>query len=350
MKKTTRSLLISALILFCTGLLVAIGTTLYAKIAKIEVYDIKEKARTIENLSVTIDEILSHSPESNYVKQVSQSKFTRIDLSSYAGNVVLKVEDGDPTLVLDKTNTNNLTYSVVGDTLVVSEVDPVGFMGFYMDKGGISFKGLRHTFHPGNAVNGEKTITIKVPATFPLTQVDIFSAFGDVTIDGVSVSTLNVEADCGNVNVKNLTNPDGKVSIEGNFTDVEMDKNHYSNCVISTHFGNIKTSLLENTNASTILDLWCGKTEVKTAPPTTHYKLSLVTTIGSISRNGKEVGKKLNSDGSGAARISSSIFLGDFILESELREKEPVEPELAPSDNANAPAEVPETTSEQSAS
>ena len=350
MKKTTCSLLISALILFCTGLLVAIGTTLYAKIAKIEVYDIKEKARTIENISISIDEILSHSPESNYVKQVTQTKFNRIDLSSYVGDVILTTDEGEPTLVLDEANTNNLTYSVVGDTLVVSEVDPVGFMGFYMDKGGISFKGLRHTFHPGNAINSEKTITIKLPATFPLTQVDIFSAIGDVTVDGIAASSINVKANCGTVSVKNLTNPDGKISVEGNFTDVEMEKNFYTNCVISTHFGNIKTSLLENTNASTILDLWCGKTDVKTAPPTTHYKLSLVTSIGSISRNGKEIGKKLNSDGSGAARISSSIFLGDFNLRSELGEKEPLEPELAPSDPTNDPAQVPETSSEQAAS
>lgn len=350
MKKTTRSLLISALILFCTGLLLAIGTTLYSKIAKVEVYDIKQKARTIESLSVTIDEILSHSPESNYVKQVSQTKFSRIDLSSFVGNVELSVAEDDPVLVLDEANTNNLSYSVVGDTLVVSEVDPVGFMGFYMDKGGISFKGLRHTFHPGNAVNGEKTITIKLPATYTLTQVDIFSSIGDVTIDGISVATLNVESDYGDVKIKNLSNADGKISIKGNFTDVEMEKNFYSNCVISTHFGKIETSLLENTNASTILDLWCGKVSVKTTPPTTHYKLSLATSVGAISRNGKEVGKKLNSDGSGAARISSSIFLGDFILRSELGEKEPVEPELAPADPAADPNQVPEVSSEQPAS
>lgn len=350
MKKTTRSLLISALILFCAGLLLAIGTTLYAKISKVEVYDIKQKARTIESLSVTIDEILAHSPESNYVKQVSQTKFSRIDLSSYVGDVVLSTAEGEPSLALDEANTNNLSYTVVGDTLVVEEVDPVGFMGFYMDKSGISFKGLRHTFHPGNAVNSEKTITIKLPATYNLTQVDIYSSIGNVTVDGISVATLNVESDYGNVKIKNLTNTNGKISIKGNFTDVDMDKNFYSNCAISTHFGKINTTLLENTNASTILDLWCGKINVKTAPPTTHYKLSLVTSIGAISRNGKEIGKKLNSDGSGAARISSSIFLGDFVLRSELGEKEPVEPELAPANPSSDPNQVPDVSSEQVAS
>lgn len=350
MKKTTRSLLISALILFCTGLLLAIGTTLYAKISKIEVYDIQKKARTIENISVSIDEILAHSPDSNYVKQVSQTKFSKIDLSSFVGDVVLSVSEEEPSIVFEEANTNNLSYSVVGDTLVVSEVDPVGFMGFYIDKSGLSFKGLRHIFHPGNAINSGKTITVKLPSTFNLTQIDIYSSIGNVTVDGISAASLNIESGNGDVTIKNLSNADGKITIKGNLTDVEMEKNLYTNCAISTHFGNIKTNLLENTNASTILDLWCGDIDVKTAPPTTHYKLSLVTSIGSISRNEKEIGKKLNSDGSGAARISSNIFLGDFNLRSELGEKEPIETESAPVDPNADPTMVPETSSEQAAS
>ncbi len=314
MKKTTRSLLISALILFCTGLLLAFGTSLYAKISKIEVYDVAKKARTIETLSIDIDEILKHSPESNFVKQVSQTKFSRIDLSSFVGDVVICVGKDDTELILDEANTNNISYSVIGDTLTVGEVDPVGFMGFYMDKGGISFKGLRHMFNPGNATNGGKTITIKVPASLALTQVDVYSNIGDVTIDGISVATLNVQVGNGNLSLKNLANADGKINIKGNFVDVEMEKNLYSNCAISTRFGNIETKLLENSNASTILDLWCGNIDVETAHPTTYYKLSISTTMGSITRNSKNFDKKLNSDGNGAARISSAVFLGDFNL------------------------------------
>ena len=317
MKKTTRSLLISALILFCTGLLLAFGTTLYAKIKKIEVYDVAKKARTIENISVGIDEILTHSPESNYVKQLSQNKFTRIDLSSFVGDVIIVATDEEESnLRLDETNTNNITYSVIGDTLTVSEVDPVGFMGFYVGKGGISFKGLRHMFNPGNATNGDKTITIKVPSSLSLTQVDVYSNIGNVTIDGISVATLNVDVRNGNLKIKNLLNAEGKINVKGNFVDVEMEKNLYANCAISTRFGTIKTKLVENSDTSTILDLWCGDIDVETAHSTTFYKLSISTSVGTVFNNEKDCGKKLNSDGSGAARISSGIFFGDFNLNS----------------------------------
>ena len=314
MKKTTRSLLISALILFCSGLLLALCTSLYAKIAKIEVLDVEKKARTIETKTITIDDILALSPESNYVKQLSQTKFSRIDLTSFVGDVVLCVGGENTEVIFDKANTNNLSYAVVEDTLTVSEVDPVGFMGFYMDRGGVSFKGLRHMFSPGNATNSKKTITIKVPASLALTQVDVYSSIGDVTIDGISAFTINVESGNGTIDLKNLSNPESKISLKGNFSDIKMKKNLYTNCAVSSRFGTIETHLLENSNASTILDLWCGDIDVETDLPTTSYKLSLATSFGAISRNNKEVGKKLNSDGDGAARISSGIFWGDFNL------------------------------------
>jgi len=346
MKKTTRSLLISALILFCTGLLIAVGTMLYAKIAKVEVYDVAKKARTIETLTVSIDEILTHSPESNYVKQLSQSKFTRIDLSSFVGDVVLCTTDKDAEIHLDQTNTNNLSYSVVGDTLTISEVDAVGFMGFYIDKGGVSFKGLRHMFNPGNATNGKKTITVRIPAGQTLTQVDVSSSIGDVTVDGISASLIQIDSDKGAVQIKNLTNADGKIVVNGNFTDVEMSKNLYANCAVSTHFGDIKSKLMENTNTSTILDLWCGKINVETDYPTTYYKLSISTTLGSVTRNGEETDKKLNSDGGGAARISSRIFVGDFDLKFTGGE----DSNYKQADEAPENTDVPETTEEATAS
>lgn len=343
MKKNTRSLLITSLILFCAGLLLAICTSLYAKISKIEVLDVEKKARTIENVTITIDDILKNSPESNYVKQLSESKFNRIDLSSFVGDVVITTSNDVDELVLKEANTNNIEYSIVGDTLTVKEVDAVGFMGFYVDKGGVSFKGLRHMFSPGNAINAKKIIEIKVPASLLLAQVDVYSRFGDVLIDGISSERINVESGNGTVEIKNLSNGEGKISVIGNFTDVELKNNLYLNCAVSTHFGDIKTHLIENSNTSTILDLWCGDIDVTTDLPTSLYKLSLSTSIGSISRNEKEVGKKLNCDGTGSARISSGIFLGDFHLNFSGDYKEDTIKTTEVPDTTQAP----ETTTEQ---
>ena len=312
MKKTTRSLLISALILFCAGLILALCASLYAKINKIQVYDVPEKAQTIENRTVKIDDVLKNSPESNYVKKLSETKFTNIDLTSYTGKVVICSGGKDTEIVLDKANTNNISYTVVGDTLTVKDVDAVGFMGFYINKGGISFKGLRHMFNPGNPTNSDKTVTVKIPADFLLSEVVVSSSIGDVVVDGISAEVINVQSKSGTVHIKNQKYADAKITVNGSFTNVKMSNNQYSNCAISTQFGNIETHLLETSNKSTILDVWCGKISVKTDLPTSQYKLSVSTQSGVVSRNGKEIGKKLSNDGNGIVRITSTVFVGDF--------------------------------------
>ena len=90
----------------------------------------------------------------------SETEFSKVDLTSFAGNIVIRPSDGETRLVLEHTNVNNISYSIIGETLVVKEVDPVGFFGIYIDEDGFSFKGLRQVFGPGNSANTGKTITL----------------------------------------------------------------------------------------------------------------------------------------------------------------------------------------------
>lgn len=315
MKKTTHSLLVTSLILFCAGLLLTIVTSMYAKVKKIEVFDVEKKERTIVNTTLSIDQILDKSPDANFVKHLSPTKYSRLDLTSYSGKIVICPGEEDTQVVLEEANAANLELAVIGDALTVREVDPVGYLGFYIDKGGVSFKGLRHIFNPGNAINSDKIVTLKIPQSVALSQIDVFSSIGDITLDGVNANFINVHSVKGTIDVKNLTNATSKITINGNFTDVEMDNNLYSSCAISSRFGDIKTHVLENSNGSTILDLWIGDINVKTDTPTSLYKLSIATTYGQVIRNSENVGKTLNNDGFSAARISSSIFKGNFNLE-----------------------------------
>lgn len=314
MKKTTISLLTTALILFCSGILLATFASLHAKISKIEVFDVETKESKIETLSLSIDDVLKNSPESNYVKKQSSTKYTRIDLTSFVGDVIICTGGQETEIVLEETNTNNLECFVEGDALTIREVDPVGFMGFYVDDSGVTFRGLRHTFHPGNAVNSDKIITVKIPDGLTLNQIDVFATIGNITIDGISADTVNAESGKGLISIKNLKNSESKISVKGNFTNIEMEENQYSNCAISTRFGKINASLLEDAKASTILDLWYGSINVETLLPTSEYKLSITTGNGVVKRNSETIGDTLNHDGTSPARISSSIVIGDFNL------------------------------------
>ncbi len=317
MKKTTRSLLLTALILFCAGLLLSLVFSLIAKTSDIKVFDFNKKASTIETVSVSIDDVLAISPDSNYMKKLSKKAFSRIDISSYAGDVVLRKESEKSGLHFDKTNTNNISYSIIGDTLTIKETDPVGLLGLYISDDGFSFRGLRHIFSSGNRINASKTVTVFIPEDTVLDEIEIISSVGNVELDGVSAPEVNITSSFGKVLIKNTKDENGKFNIKGNFTDVSLENCLYTNCSVTTKFGEINAKMPLHKEQSTILDVWCGDVIVKTELPVGDYKLSLSTTIGEISHNNKSIGKKMNEAGKTASRISSNIIFGKFELLSE---------------------------------
>ena len=342
MKKTTRSLLITALILFCTGLLLSLSASLYAIITHQKIFDVEKKDKNIESITVGIDDILSHSPNSNFVKKLSDSHFTQIDVTSFAGNVKICTGAEKTELILKKANTSNLNYEIVGGTLKIEEVDPVGFCGIYIGKDGLTFKGLRHIFSPGNAINSRKTIILNLAKDTPLAELNISSYMGNVICEKISAEKIDIHSTIGDIRLKDLANESAKITISGSLTDIDLENNAYSSCSVNTKFGDIDVDLKDQVGQSTILDLWCGDVDMETALPTTYYKLSISTTLGSIERNDKHCGKKLSDSGSTASRISSGILMGDFSLSFKGKDESkfipPVKEELpAGSEAGNTP-------------
>ncbi len=325
MKRTTRSLLITALILFCAGLLITLIFSLVAKVNGIKVFDFEKKATTIESIFVEYDDILEKSPESNYMKKLSKKVFSRIDITSFVGDVTLCKSDKKNGVSFKNTNTNNISYSIVGDTLIIKETDPVGIFGLYIDENGFSFRGLRHIFSSGNRVNSSKELTIYIPTKIDLDKIEIASSIGDVKLDGVSAPEVNITSSFGDVEVENAKDEHAKFRIIGSFTDVSLNSNVYSSCSVSTKFGNVSAKLPKHkTEQSNIFDVWVGDVKVSTKLPTNDYKLSLSTTIGKVEQNSKSTGNKLNEPGKTSSRISSDIFIGNFFLSSKAKTTENV--------------------------
>lgn len=314
MKKTTKSLLISALILFCAGLLLALSASLYSLITHKKIFEIEKKDRKIETITVGIDEILSISPDSNFVKKLSNTPFTQIDITNFAGDIKIKTGAEETELSLKKANTNNLKYEIVGGTLKIEELDPVSFGGICIGKDGLSFKGIRHIFSKGNPINSQKTIELTLAKGTILNEINIDSYAGNILCEKVNAEKINIKSTIGNVICKNLENETGKIEIKGSISDIDLQNNAYSSCSVQSKFGNIEGTLSNQIGQSTILDLWCGDIDLETSLPTNFYKLSLSSTLGNIERNDKSYGKKLSDSGSTASRISGTILLGNFDL------------------------------------
>lgn len=338
MRKSTKSLLITSLILFCAGLFLAVGSAIFVKVKGIDPYGVVEKQKVIENKTISLPQLLEASPESNFVKKLSPKEFHRIDLSSYTGDIVVRSADVT-SIELQKTNTANLTCSIIGETLTIAEEDQVGILGVYINDEGFSFKGLRHIFGPGNSANLKKVVIVNIAKDFPIDQINIDSKIGDVLVDGITATTLNITAKNGNVELKNLPNVDGKISVKGDTADVEIEDCYYNSCNISVKIGDITADILDLSAVSNVFESWIGNVEIETDLPTTQYKLSLSSTFGSISRNGSLIGKDCKESAENASRITANALLGSISLDFEGDD----ESLYVPVDSESTTEEVPQT-------
>lgn len=315
MKKTTKSMLITALILFCAGLLLALGSALFVKIRGIDPFGVPDIINVIENKEFSLNDILANSPESNFMKKLSKKEYSRIQLISYSGNIEICSTDGETRVELIDANTSNLKVEIIGETLTVEEIDGVNIMGIHLNREGFSFKGLRQIFNAGNSANSSRIIRIYLSKNIAVDQIDVSSIDGDIKIDAVSAELLNIDADFGNIDIKELSASSGRVNINGNINNVTLSnlKNIIS-ATVSVKFGNIEANIGGNTEFTSTLETWIGNVTIKTKEPTTFYRLSLSTSIGEILRNGSSFGKKLSDSSTTANRVTSTTVLGDISI------------------------------------
>lgn len=329
MKRTTKSLLVSAVVLLFAGLLLALCSSMYVKMHGIDAFGIASVEPMIENKTLSLADILADSKESDYNNKLSELPFTKVDVISYAGDVI--VRSGKETSVeLQHADTNNLSLSVVGNTLTVREMEPVGFLGVFADESGFSFKGLRQIFGPGNTLNTEKVIIVTIGEDVALESLTVLSTLGDVTIDKASAEAVNVESNTGNVCLINMANSEASISVKGNFTGITLENCLYDACNLSTKIGKIYAVLNDTTltdlTKSIVLDSWMGDVSVYTHVPVDAYKLSISTAFGAVSKNGEALGKECKNHSISGCRISSTVYLGNVLIsyadgdESQYRE------------------------------
>ena len=352
MKKTTKSLLVAALILFCVGALLALSSMLFVKFKKIDPFGIEQTQVAIADKTVSLAEILAVSDQSNYRKKLSSHEFLKIDLLSYAGNIV--VQSGKEfSLDFKKANLNNLHYEIIGDTLTVNEVKPVGFFGVFIGSDGVSYKGLRQIFGPGNSANVSRTITLTIPDDFVLDEVLLRSALGDTQLSGVSAKKISIVNSVGDVTVSDLPCSDSKVTIEGTFCDISIKECRYTSLAVATKLGSITAYLAADSATATVLDAWFGNVSITTHYPYQNYKWNASTMLGTVSTQNKAQGKSFTENGETAnSRITSTLIVGSvniFDLGETLPAPVNEEPKEDNSDTAVAPdvTETAETPSNE---
>ena len=337
MKKTTKSMLITALILFCAGLLLALGSALFVKIRGIDPFGVPHITKVIENKELSLNDILSASPDSNYMKKLSKKEYSRVSFTSFAGDIEIYSTEGETKVELLDANTSNLNVEIIGETLTVEEIDGVSFMGIHINRDGFSFKGLRQIFGSGNSANSTKVIKLYLSKNIAVDQIDISSIIGDITVDSISTELTNIYADFGNISIDALSSVSGKLNIKGSVNNVKLSNMENITSTVSTRIGDIEADIGGKSDFNTILDAWLGNITVKTEEPTSFYKLALSSTLGNVLRNGEPFGQKLNDSSTTAKRVTAATIFGDvsiaFIDGDENKYKENLEENITSEQN-----------------
>lgn len=314
MRKTTKSLLLASLLMLCAGILLTLGSFLFIKIADIDPYGVEQIPAHIEDKEVSLTEILSLSPNSNYVKKLSLSEFSKLDLLNFAGDLMICPTTEETHLSLKNTNTSNLSYEIIGDTLIVKEINPVGFFGLYVSGDGFTFKGLRQIFSSGIKANTGKSVTLYVNENTKLSQITVDSKIGDVLLDGIYTENATISCSNGNVTLQGLLCDTTKISVAGSLCDITANDCHFAILNCKTRLGSISAKIMDLPNQSLILDALCGKVNILTDAPTSNYKLTFTTMFGSITKNGETLGKELSLPTHTQSRISSTLIVGNVCI------------------------------------
>lgn len=308
MKKTTKSLLIASLILVIAGLVLALVTLLVAAIMKIDVFGVDAVKRVSVSEDHTLTSILKNSPDADYSRALTTVPYTDISVTSYVGKVEIVPTEGETHVALSNATPDNIQVQVIGSTLTVAEQKQVGFMGIFVDEKGISFKGIRQIFGPGNSANAKKVMTIFLNKEDNVQSITVRSTFGDVRIEDIQAQSLSLQATAGKGYVKGVTCD--RMDITKTFGKLVLEDNVCISANASVHFGSVNAHLPHSNDQSTVVDLWVGKCSFTTQSSLDRYKLALNATIGSVAKNGKGNGKSLQEFSDTANRISSSVLIG----------------------------------------
>jgi hypothetical protein len=104
------------------------------------------------------------------------------------------------------------------------------------------------------------------------------------------------------------------MNLLGDTTNFSIENSIYASCNITTKIGNISAKIPSELCKSTVLSSWLGNVEITSDVPTSAFKLTLDSVVGSVYKNGINVGKSLKDSSQNANRITAETILGKVVL------------------------------------
>ncbi len=316
MKHSTKSMLRTAVILFAAGLLLTTSCYIYAAANNIDIYGVSSSKAQYVSYKETIGEVLSRSPDASKNKEIDPlyPDFSSLEIYSQVGDIELKSTDGETHIEYENVDVNNLKCEILGDTLSISEIDPVSFMGISIKNDGIAFDGLRQIFNSKSSLNKDRKIIIYLNSDTVLESISANANVGGVLLDSVSAREATLNVAYGQATVSNCDFAGGTVKINGDVSDITFERNTYSMCNIAIIQGDIFAVVSEGkSNIETTL----GNVSVTSTKKLSDYTIRMSTNYGKVKVEGEEMKDTEYNQSGSSDYIWAKAGFGNLTVSSE---------------------------------
>lgn len=236
MKKSTKSLLLTALIMFCVGVLLTTVCFCVAYSTKVDVFQENEREFNVGSVSYSLEEMLDLSDA------FSADTLQHLSLQMQAADLVFCGTDGETHIEFYNVDQNNLHFSFSAGTLNISEEKEMNRFGFQVKDGEVSFDGLRHLFHRPSTTPTPRVIVYWNPAN-ELSTVRLNATVGSVTVEELPKNASLFSAlTYGNISASNLNAPDGAVELRTTVGALSLTDSSFSTAALHTSVGSVSVS------------------------------------------------------------------------------------------------------------
>jgi len=159
--------------------------------------------------------------------------------------------------------------------------------------------------------NNKCNMTLTIPSGTVLSNTDIISDVGNITINNTESRNISVESDVGNVIIESCTFESSE--IEGDVGNIETNKSELGKTNIETDTGNIDITDCKFKDIEVYNDV--GNVELDAISDISNYDIDLLTDLGSVRFNGEKQKKHFYqkaSSSSGSYNMSIETDIGDI--------------------------------------
>lgn len=309
MKRSTKSTLIAALIVFTLGVLLATVSFVVALSLEVDIYDDEGRNYNFASTHYTLSDLRTQGGLSE-----SQS-ISELNVDLQVAHVRLQLTDGETQIELHNADLENLSIGYHTGVLTLEETNAVNRFGFAIDQGEISFGGLRHLFHSVSNRPLAEIVILWNP-------VDEISAFrlgltcGTISVDGLpDTAALHTSLTFGSVDIRNCTAPEQTATASVTAGSITSENNLFSALACKA---TCATFSLLHTDCAVNANVAFGRIRCVTSSENANCLLRANTTFGSVFLpNGENVGSQYNSPAQNTAYTAQlTLTVGNVFLEN----------------------------------